>query len=226
MDQNATAMLGQLFNPERIVPGRGSASRRKKGNDITGEAHKSKDASEGESCNSFEGLSICSEDSKDGDLNSESEEVVDVIECNDESIAGLLEDCGVPAVPTKPDRAIKRGAKFQVAHDSVDIFNTAALDGVATNDSVPILVGEADLGDGLKGGVGVSHLVVKSGSLAPSIPITNEVRIEEEGAGVIVGDASSEQSLILKHFRRGGKKKVVAKVPGRIKAKKLESYQS
>lgn len=134
---------------------------------------------------------------------------------------------GVPAVPTEPDRAIKRGAKFQVTHDSVDIFNTAALDGVATNDSVPILVGEADLGDGLKGGVGVSHLVVEGGSLAPSIPITNEVRIEEEGAGVVVGDASSEQSLVLKHFRREKKKKkVVAKVPGRIKAKMLEYYQS
>lgn len=153
--------------------------------------------------------------------------MVDVIEYNDESIAGLLKDCGVPAVLTKPDRAIKREAKFQVAHDSVDIFNTAALDGVTTNDSVPILVGEADLGDGLKGGVGLSHLVVEGGSLAPSIPITNEVRIEEEGAGVVVGDASSEQSLVLKHFRRRKKKKkVVAKVPGRIKAKMLKSYQS
>lgn len=181
--------------------------RRKKGNDITGEAHKLKDASEGESCDSFEGLSISSEDSKDGDLNSEAEEVVDVIECNDGSIAGLLEDCGVPAVPMEPDRAIERGAQLQVVHDSVEIFNTAALDGVTTNDSVLILVGEADLGDGLKGGVGGSHLVVEGGSLAPSIPITNEVRIEVEGAGVVVGDASSEQSLVLKHFRRKKKKK-------------------
>lgn len=61
---------------------------------------------------------------------------------------------GVPAVPTEPDRAIKRGAKFQVTHDSVDIFNTAALDGVATNDSVPILVGEADWGMGSRVGWG------------------------------------------------------------------------
>ncbi|PQQ03131.1 hypothetical protein Pyn_34437 [Prunus yedoensis var. nudiflora] len=119
----------------------------------------------------------------EGDLNSEAEEGVDVIECDDGSIAALLEDRGTTNVTTE-----SAGATINY----LPVLNPA---------------GETDLGERTKGGVGVSIFKSKDYCMAPSVHITNEMRIAEEGDGVTVSDANSEQSLVLKHYRTKKKKK-------------------
>ncbi|PQP94843.1 hypothetical protein Pyn_25230 [Prunus yedoensis var. nudiflora] len=172
--------------------GIGSVHQRKKGDVEVGDAQNSKKVAEGESCDSFEGLSISSEELLDGDPNSEAEEGVDVIDCNDGSIAALLEDWGATTDTIETNKA------------TIIYF------------PVPNPAGETDLREKIKGGVGVSNFKSKDDSVAPSVPITNEISLAEEGVGVIVSDVNSEQSLVLKHFRKKKKKKRAwAKVSGK-----------